>query len=254
MVEITDKFMDFKKMFQNMFTNAKDIKMKLKPKKNMGRLLWDSSARGTYIKKIHDKISPDDVHIYEELKHASNSNNKLLSILLNCKNEKTQQNIIISTYHMPCMFMKKYYISSHIHAIKQHLDILYAFDGITQTIIFSGDLNITPCSPEYNLLLNREAKELKILAECYTNIGQNLYSGLQFTSAYKTKHNREPLYTNVSVQTNKQFIECIDYILTNNIKIHSCLVGLISDDPVKRPYPNALCPSDHLPLSASLII
>ena len=231
------------------------------PNKHYKLLHTDIFHCGSYIKKIHDKISPDDVRIYEELKHASNSNNKLLSILLNCKNENTQKNILISTYHMPCMFMKKYYISSHIHAIKQHLDnllfeldILYAFDGITQTIIFSGDLNITPCSPEYNLLLNREAKELKILAECYTNIGQNLYSGLQFTSAYKTKHNREPLYTNVSVQTNKQFIECIDYILTNNIKIHSCLVGLISDDPVKRPYPNALCPSDHLPLSASLII
>jgi len=228
------------------------------PNKHYELLHTDIFQCGLYVKEIYNKISPDNTHISDELKQASTSKNKLLSILLNCKNE---QNIIISTYHMPCMFMKKYYISSHIHAIKQHLDnllfemdILYAFNGTTQTIIFSGDLNITPGSPEYNLLLNYEAKELKALAECYTNIGNNLYTGLQLTSAYKTKHNKEPLYTNVSVQTNKQFIECIDYILTNNIKIRSCLVGLISDDPIKRPYPNALCPSDHLPLSASIII
>lgn len=56
MVEITDKFVDFKKLFQNMFDGGKQTKSKVKPKKNQGKLLWDSSAMGTYVRKKHGEL------------------------------------------------------------------------------------------------------------------------------------------------------------------------------------------------------
>jgi mRNA deadenylase 3'-5' endonuclease subunit Ccr4 len=233
------------------------------PNKHYELLHTDIFQCSNYVKEIYNKLDTK-TPVYNDLKCASVSKNKLLSILLNCKSrgQSIQQNIIVSTYHMPCMFMKHYYIMSHIHAIKQHLDnllfemdILYAFNGSTESVIFSGDLNITPDTPEYNLLLNNETKGQNILAECYQNVGYNLYAGLPLISAHKLIHNTEPHYTNVSVQHNKHFVECIDYILiTTNINVRSCLVGLVSNDPITRPYPNALCPSDHLPLSSSLMI
>lgn len=58
MVDMTEKFLDAKKLFQNMFETSKELlqKGKVKPKKNQGRLLWNSSEKGTYIKKIHGEL------------------------------------------------------------------------------------------------------------------------------------------------------------------------------------------------------
>lgn len=56
MVDMNDKFLDAKKLFQNMFQNVKQIKTKIKIKKKTTRLLWNSTENGTYIKSKHGEL------------------------------------------------------------------------------------------------------------------------------------------------------------------------------------------------------
>ena len=215
-----------------------------------------------------------------ELEYASDSTNVLLSVLLCPKylGNIVGQNVVISTFHMPCRYKYKYYICSHIHAINMHLlELTMRWNALynnTVSIVLCGDFNITPKSPEYNLLvgltytandlakpdISRDNKTesahfIAILSSAYQAIRKNLFDGMRFRSTHRTLHSKEPNYTNVMIQNDRTFVECIDYILINNqVDIRSCTVGLSVYDPVSSPCPNGLCPSDHLPLSASLML
>jgi endonuclease/exonuclease/phosphatase family metal-dependent hydrolase len=216
-----------------------------------------------------------------EMEYASDSKNALLSVLLCAKRHGNQvgKNFIISTYHMPCRYKYKIFLCSHIHALKVHLDELTTlwntyYHNVVSTV-FCGDFNITPKSPEYKYLVGIEYSKqeypenglcnsdnehvtpyfINDLADAYQQVGQNLFAGMQFKSTHKTLHAKEPDYTNVSVKKDGTFVECLDYILINNhVDIRSCTVGLNVKDPIASSYPNGLCPSDHLPVSASLRI
>lgn len=54
--EDLNRFLDSKKMFENWFELLKGKKVTIKPKKTRGRLLWDSSANGTYVKSKHGEL------------------------------------------------------------------------------------------------------------------------------------------------------------------------------------------------------
>jgi mRNA deadenylase 3'-5' endonuclease subunit Ccr4 len=98
---------------------------------------------------------------------------------------------------------------------------------------------------------------IRVLDSIYREIGEDLYvsRGTKFRSAHASHHGTDPLYTNQSLQLDKKFIGCLDYILISpEIKIRSCMVGLTVSNHESTPYPNGLCPSDHLPVSASLFI
>lgn len=57
MVDMTDKFIDAKKLFQNMFaTTSRNLKATIKAKNNTGRVLWNSSKQGTYIRSKHGEL------------------------------------------------------------------------------------------------------------------------------------------------------------------------------------------------------
>lgn len=56
MVDLSYKFLDAKKLFQNMFENVKQIKTNIKVKKKTTRLLWNSTENGTYIKSKHGEL------------------------------------------------------------------------------------------------------------------------------------------------------------------------------------------------------
>ena len=211
--------------------------------------------------------------ILTEFESASESKNTLLSLLLKAKHfgKSINKNLIVSTYHMPCRYNLKYFMCAHIHAIKVHLqDLLLIWNTQyenTLSVIVTGDFNITAKSSEYNyfvgidietdseLLDNTAETFIKDLTNLYLAINKNLFGGIKLKSTHKTLHNKEPLYTNICIQGEKHFVECLDYILINDqIDIRSCTVGLSVEDPINTPYPNKLCPSDHLPLSASLRI
>jgi mRNA deadenylase 3'-5' endonuclease subunit Ccr4 len=222
------------------------------PQNHYVHLQTDEFRCGEYIETICNKnIDIKHNELYEELKQASVSNNKLLSVLLQCNyfGANTGKNIWISTYHMPCMFMKNYYILSHIHAIKNHINQLLMQYNTTQSIILCGDFNLIPDSIEYNYLVNNNVDNeyMQNLSNFYSDINLN---DIKLRSVHKQIYNKEPTYTNVSKQKNKEFINCIDYILVNEtIDVFSCLVGLKAENPIPA-YPNGLCPSDHIPLSA----
>ncbi|VBB18824.1 hypothetical protein YASMINEVIRUS_1356 [Yasminevirus sp. GU-2018] len=236
-------------------------------------------------KGYHEGVEIDMKPIIDELSDATDAKNVLLSLLLHCKfkGSSTGKNLIVSTYHMPCRFMLKYYLVSHILALKTRLSELsdawsqqFGDQTVNQSAnstptILAGDFNISAKSPEYKFLTGEAYTENEILtqkAECgesiefvrnsdllYNATGFDVNSGMKLRSVHKTLHGKEPPYTNVSLKADFTFVECIDYILiSDDVDIRSCTVGLTVDNPHGTPYPNGLCPSDHLPLSASLSI
>lgn len=210
-----------------------------------------------------------EVDLYE-LKQSSENDNILCTILLQpiYKGQFIETLIMVSTYHMPCKYFRQLYMLMHIYSVK---NILYKLQKKwsdnycykIESIILAGDFNTTPNSEFYKLLVdlsntNKETnydninKLFKILSNL--NIDSN-ETQVNLKSAFFCANNKEPAYTNVCLQEDKKFIDCIDYILiTDCINVRSSLVGLVVDDPHNTPYPNWLCPSDHLSLSASLKI
>lgn len=94
----------------------------------------------------------------------------------------------------------------------------------------------------------------------YANIGVDFDYDASLVSAHYELEGREPTFTNVKKADPKEggddFIETIDYILiSQSVSVISSIVGL-TPKPGKAvsAFPNAICPSDHLPLSASLTI
>lgn len=221
----------------------------------------DEFTCGDYVGRHFSQLfniepAEDRKQIIEELKNASKSKNVMLSLLLNCKYKGTDTgvNLIISTYHMPCKFLQKYFLISHIHAIKNRLSELKT-QNKADSVVLTGDFNINPSKLEYLYLTNSFEGEylLNNVKDVYSSVGLDLFSGVCMRSAYLSINLAEPKYTNVSMQKDSTFIDCLDYILVNDsVGVRSCTVGLTTENYI--PYPNGLCPSDHLPLSASLFI
>lgn len=217
-------------------------------------------------------------NVYNEMKESADMKTPILSLILRCKNRGNyvNKNIVVSTYHMPCRYMKKYFLATNIHSIKNRLQYLknlslHRYPNDSTSVILTGDFNINPKCSEYKLLTGETYTDEEIksktsdrgesldfyikLSDLYRLGGYELTSGIKTRSVYKSFCGSEPKYTNVSLKKDFTFIECIDYILIDDsIDIRSCTVGLTVDDPENTPYPNGLCPSDHLPLSASLFI
>lgn len=238
------------------------------------------------------KETNDDIEIVrQELAEAAELNNSSLTLLLSCKSygKYINKNLIISTYHMPCRFKNNYLMISHIHVLKDKLKQLedtwiLKYNESSISLILTGDFNTIPNSAEYKLLIehpdlrsnladrnfideketqakllqsnnHNELKTLNVMSNIYNELGINLLSGKKLKSVHHTLHNTEPKYTNVAIKKDIVFVNCIDYILIGeNIDVRSCTVGLTVNNPETVPYPNGLCPSDHVPLSASLFI
>jgi mRNA deadenylase 3'-5' endonuclease subunit Ccr4 len=211
-----------------------------------------------YIK--YDKLSmlyEEKSKIMEELKAASQCENKSINIVLKIK--KSGELILLSTYHMPCQFLKKMYMTVHIYALKANInDMIKKYN--CQHVILAGDFNITAKSPEYNFLVGIEELEIpefiKELQKMYKSIEINLYSPIELKSAHLMLHNKEPEYTNIStINGGTLFKECLDYcIVTKTFDIIECTTYFTIDNPSTNSYPNNICPSDHLPLITKILI
>ena len=242
---------------------------------------------------FRDRIDEIDKTIITDLTEASKSDNILLTLLLGAKyfGKTVNKNLVISTYHTPCKFNFKYWIPAHVHACKKRVSDLRRIwnekYSNTESIVLAGDFNLIPSSPAYRLLIDVDDDDddiievkndssnlqmqplvscqekqvtneqqldiIKNMKSAYALVNQNLDE--KFRSAYFVCHGQEPKYTNVTLQADKTFIECLDYIVINkSVDVRSATVGLTVDDPTKTAYPTRLCPSDHLPMSASLRI
>lgn len=241
------------------------------PIKHFDLLAVDLDNCGSIIKPIYNTIvdNKDEENekqysdLVTELEHASRTDNVLLAILLRAKyyGKETDKNILITTYHMPCRWTYINFTCIHIYALKKYMTELAKkwtemYKNVT-AIIFAGDLNIKAECFEYNFLLDNPQNDymIKYMKEQCKKLGIDLYDVIKLRSAHMVCNGEEPIYTNVMIQKGNKFIECIDYILINDIiDVRSSTTGLSVPDPTKAPSPNGLCPSDHLPLSASLII
>lgn len=259
------------------------------PAKHFDKIFVDQFVPGLYVKEIYDKICDDkkgtndtmdknnepdanDNIIMHQLLEASKIPNTMISIGLSAKyyGKIVNKYIIVSTYHMPCKFKDQFLMISHINALKMRLgEIIKKWDHF-DSIVLAGDFNMLDTSNEYMYMTNPGAENQGVeeLNEWYKKIGFDLKKTIELKSTHLLCHGKEPEYTNCSIKKNKNFVGTLDYVFINDmIGVRSCTVGLIApapDDDVmthlyykktKLPlYPNAVCPSDHLALSASLFI
>jgi mRNA deadenylase 3'-5' endonuclease subunit Ccr4 len=213
---------------------------------------------------FHEKRDgyPSDI-IVQQISSAASMETPLLTLVLNPLrgSVRTNKQLIVSTYHMPCKFMESYLMLAHIHAVRNRLKELYDLrqkehPSYTTSVILAGDFNTVPTSQEYRLLSGQccteeESSVISEMIESYKKIDMDLTTGITNRSTFKSHVGKEPEYTNIG----PSFIDTIDYIFVSDcVNVLSSLVGLKRDNPGKTSYPNGTCPSDHLPLSASLII
>jgi exonuclease III len=211
------------------------------------------------LNKFIEKLEPSDIDVLNEYDTAKNKELIILGLGLECfyKGTNTNKKVMIMNCHLPLKYKLEYYMMTILWKIR---NICYELSN-SYRIILSGDFNITPKSIYYDFMLDNLDKldELdnfnikskiikKIIGKDYDNI-------IKFNSAYNECHSCEPNYTNVYKNNDIIFCDCLDYIfIDNSISVISSIVGLLNKDPLKYLYPNAICPSDHVPLSASLSI
>jgi len=197
--------------------------------------------------KYIENLVSDNEYISKQLFKATQKDNTMLSLYLCPKyyGKDTGKKIMISNYHMPCKFMYEYFMVSHILAVKDRIKYLQDLWKV-EKVILVGDFNTIPIKRTYNLIKGNIYDD--------TFLQKNNIKDLTLLeSAHFKLHNKEPNYTNVNLKD--KFINCIDYIfISDNIDVMSCITGLTVSNPNITSYPNGLCPSDHVPLSASLLI
>lgn len=180
----------------------------------------------------------------------------------------------ITTAHAPCRFTEHYYMALQLHAILRRMSELRSVwehyprmykKPVNSSQILMGDFNTIPSFDEYGLLNNSDLKYsgnktiqviLRALVEIY---GESMPQFPTLCSAYSNRHGSEPQYTNVKIvddwdDDTQNFMGTTDYIFVSpNVEVRDAMVGL-TPKPGERikPYPNAICPSDHLSLSATI--
>jgi mRNA deadenylase 3'-5' endonuclease subunit Ccr4 len=234
------------------------------------------------INVIREKVSIENVVVQShDAAETKAFQNVIVSLLLRVltRGQDTGKEIIISTYHMPCRFMEEYYMvcqAREIVARQKELQTLWRGDEVSRGVygntvpesiptIFMGDCNIHPKAFGYGVLtgtFNDETPSVvQEVMDAYSAVGVDFGNVVKARSAHCASTGSEPAFTNVKLKdpydpTSIEFIECLDYILISpEVEVKSVQLGLTPKDGEDvGAYPNAICPSDHLPLSASLII
>lgn len=196
-------------------------------------------------------LKVDDKEIQYEYDSMKNKETMLLGLGLKCfyKGSNTYKKIMVMSCHLPLKYRYEYYMMTILWKIR---NICYNLEE-DYNIILTGDFNMTPNSMMYNFMLDKCDNDK--LVDLEKIIGEDFNKMIKLKSAYNECHKTEPNYTNVYKSNKITFCDCLDYIfISDKINIISSIVGLLNNDPMKYLYPNAICPSDHVPLSASLSI
>jgi Endonuclease/Exonuclease/phosphatase family len=218
--------------------------------------------------------------VVESFSNAENKDfeNSLVSVLLRAivKGVDSGIELLITTYHMPCRFTEPIYMACQAREMLSHQsDLLTLYSDVdsidrqsmglsapSQIVpIVMADCNIDPEKGAYRVLTGGDDALITDIGRAYAGVGADFNSHRQMRSAFALATGDEPTFTNVKLRdpndpNSTDFINTIDYILVpDGTAIKSVQLGLTPKDgePIGA-YPNAICPSDHLPLSASLII
>lgn len=191
-------------------------------------------------KSLYDKYEKSKFDIWDY--SAKRGNCVLMTKLYNIK---TNSKIVISSYHMPCVFWEPKIVTIHTIAL---MKIIQNFAGDIP-IILGCDANFTPDSYQYNIMTTGNIDVMH--PEHYWNNGEKL-NLIKLKSAYNTIRGSEPLYTNQTFNKNctSIFSATIDYIFYSDNITPISIEELpnLSKDTI---LPNENEPSDHLLLQAS---
>ena len=157
----------------------------------------------------------------------------------------------IGTYHMPCNFTNPSLMLIHSSMACK----LLAKFADTNPYVFAGDFNLKPCDPGYKMI-TEGGSNYNQLVDQSSNFEVKLVVGLDqpLFSAYKLAKGKEPTFTNYSFcKSNNQFKDCIDYIFcSQGWAVQS--VSDLQEVALGDAYPSAYHPSDHLMISAELML
>ena len=193
--------------------------------------------------------------------------------------------IWIGNYHMPCAFREPAVMTLHCDLVAQRIQSLATSslqenarnenynDSTSSTssndnnvaFILAGDFNVMPDSPQYNLLttgiLDKEESEENELSYPPIKFGYQWESSIcKMKSAYALYNGgKESDFTNFAhngALSNESFIGTLDYIFLSD-KHHWKVKDVQKlkqhrNDVHDGPFPNAIEPSDHVLIAATL--
>lgn len=194
--------------------------------------------------------------------------NQMLSVRLKFKNGKNSdtRSFVVGTYHMPCMFRKPEVMNIHSALSAQHIRKFAAGDPY----IFCGDFNFKPGSSMYELMTAGSIDTMHPESPPPMEDDESGWTCAvkpPLESAYKQFNGTEPDFTNLAWVANDSdaFCDTLDYIFLSNSNDdtggHDCdwtttAVGQLPlrNDIKEVSFPSQTEPSDHLLLSATLIL
>eukprot|EP00933_Yihiella_yeosuensis_P025984 TRINITY_DN2016_c3_g1_i1.p1 TRINITY_DN2016_c3_g1~~TRINITY_DN2016_c3_g1_i1.p1 ORF type:complete len:457 (-),score=95.83 TRINITY_DN2016_c3_g1_i1:162-1433(-) len=204
---------------------------------------------------------PDFPQLDGEWKLAGSRFNQAIFVKLRPK-ASPKKSFCVANYHMPCLFgstEKVRAVNIHSHMLMSKLSKYAKGDPV----VLVGDFNIRPGTSSYQLLTEggnvAELKKTDAYAEV-RELDEKLSKTPPFpgglTSAYKSFHGKEPLFTNFAFSSfnPEPFVETLDYIWFNpeRFTVVACKELPKTKEEVNGPFPNLQQPSDHLPLHATL--
>lgn len=194
------------------------------------------------------------------LKIACEKNNALVALLL--EERASGMTFVVATYHVPVATKMRSIMM--LHTIEALLEA-HKFAG-GRPLILAGDFNTLPGDPEYTLVTKgttdpadaeKWGAEMKLQSGCFVFSDPKRF---RLTSAYNALHGAEPAYTNHACSSWRGkpadwFTGTIDYIFMSPHWRCIATNDMPNTKPgEKDPMPTLTEPSDHLLLSAVLVL
>ncbi len=186
-------------------------------------------------KKFWDRITDAN----DAWNRATKRKNRVVSVGL--LDKKHVEIMTVFNYHMPCLFASPNVMNVHACEL---MSIVQQY-SYGKSFVLAGDFNSQPNSDVYKLITQGLIPTLPV-SKFFKHTPQ--YIGLpSMASVY---NNREPLFTNNSGSHNR-FTGTIDYIFhSSHFECES--TGFRWTEIPKRPFPNNVQMSDHIPIVAIL--
>eukprot|EP00403_Amphidinium_massartii_P004298 CAMPEP_0178384694 /NCGR_PEP_ID=MMETSP0689_2-20121128/7648_1 /TAXON_ID=160604 /ORGANISM="Amphidinium massartii, Strain CS-259" /LENGTH=438 /DNA_ID=CAMNT_0020004951 /DNA_START=1 /DNA_END=1317 /DNA_ORIENTATION=+ len=230
--------------------------------KSAGRPPLGGTFTNYEVKDITGSFPPSNDNQFDEWQTARWRKNEAIYVRLKSRaSSGPARSFVVGNYHMPCLFgtaAKVRVVNIHSYLLMRRLRDFAKGDPC----ILLGDFNLKPSDPAYRFIAeggDLTADKWVSSPEEVRGLKERLPAETPFptglTSAYKTFHGCEPLFTNYA-QTGKEspFCETLDYIWFTpaDFDVVRCPPMPASRRDVRGPFPSVSEPSDHIPLSATL--
>ena len=187
---------------------------------------------------------------------------KNIMIILQLTDISTGIKFCVGTYHTPCNFKNQKFMQIANVLAAQSIQIFA--NGIPY--IFAGDLNSQPDTPSYNILVGNKIKpNEKPEKETVRDDWEPIMTP-PLLSAYFIKNKKEPRATNDGHQISQnsdgtyrdsgRFSGTLDYIFLSDDRFKVIDVKQLDNifTEASGPYPSKEEPSDHVLISANLLL